>query len=106
MDKVIIAFNVPKSCSFCEFCSTKYSCQEINDREKICCIEQKNVDDYYCNDCETRPDWCPVHPLPKRYEERVRYKDYDYFHRSPINMNTQRELGWNATINYIQKKMR
>ena len=67
MSKGIIIIDIPENCYYCDFCHTKdYDSRYKIDGEKICGIENVNVDNYCDIDFDSfvsRPDWCPIKSL-------------------------------------------
>ena len=80
MNKSVLVIDTPKKCDSCMYVGTFNSFCKINCRD----IE----------DLSTKPDWCPLKPLPERKEYIV-----------PIdNVESQKDIiavGWNACIDEI-----
>lgn len=76
--KGIIVVDVPEKCEDCACCHT-------NDYNYWCQLNGKSVD------WETRPDRCPIRPLPEKIG-KVALSDMGYKH------------GWNACIDEILKE--
>lgn len=94
MSKSILVIDTPEGCVRCDCCHTKdYDFRERIDGEKICGIENMNVDDY-CDGINLRkPDWCPLRVLPEK-------KDMEP--GKTIIRAVQHE-GWNMCIDKILK---
>lgn len=80
MSKSILVMNTPENCKSCIHISTfRFFC-------RINCRDIKDV--------STKPDWCPLKPLPEKKEYIV-----------PIdNVELQKDIiavGWNACIDKI-----
>ena len=52
MNKSALAINTPKKCNSCIYAGTFYDFCKINYR--------------YIEDLSTKPDWCPLNPLPEK----------------------------------------
>ncbi len=80
MNKSVLVMNTPENCKSCIHISTFYPFCRINCRD--------------IKDTSTKPDWCPLKPLPERKEYIV-----------PIdNVESQKDIiavGWNACIDAI-----
>lgn len=97
MSKSVLVIDTPENCIDCIFCqeygigSRKYACCYVtngdseNDMKLIDCIYGYR---------QSKPDWCPLKPLPEKREYIV-----------PIdNVESQKDIiavGWNACINKI-----
>lgn len=86
MNKAILVIDMPNSCYECPICAT----WDVF----------PSVEEYYCtatNDSVNRsskPDWCPLKPLPEKYEID-RNKCSDLFYEFEL------EYGYNACIDEI-----
>lgn len=61
--------SLPTSCLSCDCCHTKeYDNRYQFDGEKFCGIENMEVDYYYGR--IDKPDWCPLHKIPKEFNGR------------------------------------
>lgn len=78
MSKSILVIDTPEGCIRCDCCHTKYyDFRERIDGEKICGIENMNVDDY-CDGINLRkPDWCPLRDFPEKKCENKYYNEYE-----------------------------
>lgn len=96
MSKSILVIDAQDGCIRCDCCHTKdYDFRERIDGEKICGIENMNVDDY-CDGINLRkPDWCPLRDLPKK-------KDMDFREECSMYISRYWE-GYNALIDEILK---
>ena len=56
--KAILVIDMPKSCGCCDICGYD---------DGFFCQNGKSVDEYV--EEQTKPDWCPLRPMPKRYVE-------------------------------------
>lgn len=98
MSKSVLVIDTPENCYDCPF-GTAY-CGEI-EYEGLCeladCLDHDVIlmtEEHYDCESKSRPDWCPLKPLPERKEYIV-----------PIdNVESQKDIiavGWNACINEI-----
>lgn len=72
MSKAVLVMDMPSSCFECDF-------QAMNVRDNpICilctesCVEQFKTKDEYKRidtDLRTRPDWCPLNPIPSKKDK-------------------------------------
>ena len=88
MSKAILVMEMPKNCAECNLCGTQ-------DGEYFCIPDDfaHYLGNSYVNhSCESKPDWCPLKPMPeKQTEESVRcYCPW--------------EDGWNDCIDEILKQ--
>ena len=101
MSKSVLVIDAPENCYDCPF-GTEY-CGD-SEYEGCCelaeCLDSDMMliaEEYYDYESESRPDWCPLKPLPERKEYIV-----------PIdNVESQKDIiavGWNACINKITGK--
>jgi len=101
MSKSVLVIDAPENCYDCPF-GTEY-CGD-SEYEGCCelaeCLDSDMrliAEEYYDYESESRPDWCPLKPLPERKEYIV-----------PIdNVESQKDIiavGWNACINKITGK--
>lgn len=101
MSKLVLVIDTPENCYDCPF-GTAY-CGD-SEYEGCCelaeCLDSDMrliAEEYYDYESESRPDWCPLKPLPERKEYIV-----------PIdNVESQKDIiavGWNACINKITGK--
>ena len=89
MTKLFLIMDEPKGCFYCDCCHTKdFDYRYKIDGEKICGIEDIDVDDYYDYVSPRKPDWCPLKELP----EKMKYCNGTY--------NGQVK-GWNDCIDKI-----
>lgn len=94
MNKSFYMLDTPLSCFTCDCCHTKdYDFRERIDGEKICGIENMNVDDYWDGINPRKPDWCPLRDLPEKKEENKYHNNYE---RGIVD-------GFNACINKLLK---
>lgn len=101
MNKSVLVMDTPKNCYDCPF-GTEY-CGD-SEYEGCCelaeCLDSDMrliTEEHYDYESESRPDWCPLKPLPERKEYIV-----------PIdNVESQKDIiavGWNACIDKITGK--
>lgn len=102
MSKSILVIDAPEGCIRCDCCHTKdYDFRERIDGEKICGIENMNVDDY-CDGINLRkPDWCPIRDLPEK-KPKVKYQGNGCFGINEAMKNSF-YLGFNACIDELLK---
>lgn len=67
MDKVILVMNDPMFCCNCPLARMRfnrggYVCGIARQTDKDCYLEKVDMDS------ETKPDWCPLKPLPDKVE--------------------------------------
>ena len=76
--------DMPDRCWKCSVCAS-YQESAFSDRIYWCCAKDKDVDG------NTKPDWCPLKPLPKKYDlfddfcDRVCDFDYEYGYNACID---------------------
>lgn len=94
-DKSVLSIDTPENCYDCPF-GTAY-CGEL-EYVGLCeladcldCDEILITEEHYDCESKSRPDWCPLKPLPKKKEER------DW--RSKLSLEWVR--GWNTCISKI-----
>ncbi len=95
MSKSILVIDTPEGCIRCDCCHTKdYDFRERIDGEKICGIENMNVDDY-CDGINLRkPDWCPLKDVPEKKSVPNGFM---------IGEMYGEDIGWNNCIDEILK---
>lgn len=88
MSKAILIVDMPESCKDCEllwrgrysvFCPVELSCNT------------KDVYDYV--EVSTKPDWCPLRPMPEKYDTDNTPYNLDY--------NEDYERGYNSCVDEI-----
>jgi hypothetical protein len=79
MNKSVLVIDTPKKCDSCMYVGTFNSFCKINCRD----IE----------DLSTKPDWCPLKPLPEKFDNEKDRKLGDF---EPLF-----KIGWNACIDEI-----
>nr|UVX62829.1 MAG: hypothetical protein [Bacteriophage sp.] len=98
MSKSALVIDTPENCYDCPF-GISY-CGEL-EYEGLCeladclsCDEILMTEEYYDCESKSRPDWCPLKPLPEKKEYIV-----------PIdNVESQKDIiavGWNACLREI-----
>lgn len=98
MSKSALVMETPKNCYECPF-GTEYcgnleyeGCCELAD-----CLDYDAIlmtEEHYDYESESRPDWCPLKPLPEKKE----------YINSNSNIETTKNIaaaGWNACIDEI-----
>lgn len=60
-EKSIVVFNTPNKCKDCYFNGYGWN---------VCIITDEDIDEYV-NPNETKPEWCPLRPLPDKIEVKV-----------------------------------
>lgn len=103
MSKSVLVIDTPENCYDCPF-GTEY-CGD-SEYERYCelaeCLDSDMrliTEEHYDYESESRPDWCPLKPLPEKKEYIV-----------PIdNVESQKDIiavGWNACIDAITKEVK
>ena len=98
MSKSVLVMETPKSCYNCPFGTEYYdiyiykgNCELAEHLGKIMTLL---TEEYYGFESKSRPEWCPLKPLPEKKEYIV-----------PIdNVESQKDIiavGWNACIDEI-----
>lgn len=98
MSKSVLVIDTPENCYDCPF-GTAY-CGEI-EYEGLCeladCLDHDVIlmtEEHYDCESKSRPDWCPLKPMPEKKEYIV-----------PIdNVESQKDIiavGWNTCIDKI-----
>lgn len=102
MNKSVLVIDTPESCYDCPF-GTAY-CSGI---EYVAYCELADCLDYDAflmteehYDCESksRPDWCPLKPLPEKFDNEKDRKLGDF---EPLF-----KIGWNACIDSITEEVK
>ena len=86
MAKAILVMDMPKNCAKCNLCGTQ-------DDEYFCIPDDfaHYLGDSYVNhSCESKPDWCPLKPMPEKRDMRFLDDASEYYRQ-----------GWNACIDAI-----
>jgi hypothetical protein len=79
MSKSIVVVNTPKTCVDCIFCqefgigSRKYACCYVTNGDSE--NDMKLIDCIY-GYCQSKPDWCPLKPLPEKSTTENDMTDY------------------------------
>lgn len=98
MSKSVLVIDTPENCYDCPF-GTDY-CSDL-EHDGLCELADRldydlvlTTEEYYDYESKSRPDWCPLKPLPEKKEYIV-----------PINnVESQKDIiavGWNACIDEI-----
>lgn len=83
-EKSIVVFNTPTKCNDCYFKGHRFC---------VCNLVDEDIDEYV-DPNETKPDWCPLRPLPRRMSMR----DEAEFYLGYMNGKTK-YLGFNEGYN-------
>lgn len=66
MSKAVLVLDMPKNCAECN------QCQYDNEDGEYSCIPDDFAhylsSNYVNHSCESRPDWCPLKPMPEKKE--------------------------------------
>lgn len=100
MSKSVLVIDTPENCLDCQLC---YELDEgveaycsISDDDKDANI-MKKIDCEY-GYCQGKPDWCPLKPLPEKFDDEKERKLGDF---EPLF-----KIGWNACIDAITKEVK
>ena len=85
MAKGIIVTTMPASCGECAC----WIGAGESDKGNICCLTEAGVKEYVAK--ETKPDWCPIKPLPEKMDYQTRHG----------LLQEQIMVGWNMCIDEI-----
>ena len=80
-DRAILVMDMPDNC---RACSLRYNSWG---KCEVCILKDCSIDDFYATN--TKPDWCPLKPVPEKYGLADTYYEY--------------ELGYNRCIDEILK---
>lgn len=85
MEEGVVIFKIPQCCTKCPF-------WRIDGSDSYCGISKKDVN--YVN-CKTRPDWCPIKPMPKRMKLQE---------ETDLNVKIENvaRAAWNKCIDYLE----
>lgn len=99
MSESVLVMNTPENCYDCPF-GTSY-CGEL-EYEGYCeladCLDYDVIlmtEEHYDYESKSRPDWCPLKPLPKKFDNEKDRKLGDF---EPLF-----KIGWNACLREITK---
>lgn len=102
MSKSVLVIDTPENCYDCPF-GTSY-CGEL-EYEGLCeladcldCVEILITEEHYDYESKSRPDWCPLKPLPDKMKLTGVY-GREYF-QSNGKMPSYK-IGWNDCIDAI-----
>lgn len=87
MNKAILVIDMPKCCKECSICASWQS-SAFSIREYWC-----TTSDNMSVDPDDKPGWCPLKPLPEKYDMENYVGDRDY--------NGDFEYGYNQCIDEI-----
>lgn len=94
MSKSVLVIDTPKSCYNCPFgteyydiCIYKGNCELAEHLGKIMTLV---TEEYYGFESKSRPDWCPLKPLPEKMTGVTPTFHYDSI-----------KAGWNGCFNKI-----
>lgn len=79
MSKSVLVIDTPKKCDSCMYVGTFHAFCRINCRD--------------IKDLSTKPDWCPLKPLPEKFDNEKDRKLGDF---KPLF-----KIGWNACLREI-----
>jgi hypothetical protein len=99
MSKSVLVIDTPKSCYNCPFGTEYYdiyiykgNCELAEHLGKIMTLL---TEEYYGFESKSRPEWCPLKPLPKKFDNEKDRKLGDF---EPLF-----KIGWNACLREITK---
>lgn len=102
MSKSVLVIDTPENCYDCPF-GTEY-CGDLG-YEGCCelagCLNSDMrliTEELYDCESESRPDWCPLKPLPKKFDNEKDRKLGDF---EPLF-----KIGWNACIDAITEEVK
>lgn len=84
MSKSVLVIDTPEKCDSCMYIGTFHSFCKINCRD--------------IKDTSTKPGWCPLKPLPEKFDDEKERKLGDF---EPLF-----KIGWNACIDAITKEVK
>lgn len=97
MSKSALVIDTPKSCYNCPFGTEYYdiyiykgNCELAEHLGKIMTLL---TEEYYGFESKSRPEWCPLKPLPKKFDNEKDRKLGDF---EPLF-----KIGWNACLREI-----
>ena len=77
--KSVVVIDTPETCKECLFNGFNWN---------VCILTDEDIDEYV-NPNETKPDWCPLKPLPQKMP------------RNELGNMSLYKSGWNACIDEI-----
>lgn len=97
MNKSVLVMNTPENCYNCPF-GIGY-CGDL-EYEGLCeladCLDYDVIlmtEEHYDRESKSRPEWCPLKPLPKKFDNEKDRKLGDF---EPLF-----KIGWNACLREI-----
>lgn len=87
MSKSVLVIDTPEKCDSCMYVGTFHSFCRINCRD--------------IKDTSTKPDWCPLKPLPEKMKATGLY-NCEYFKAG--GKSPSYKIGWNKCIDAIAGK--
>jgi len=81
MSKAILVMDMPKNCAECNLCGNQ-------DDENFCIPDDFTHylgSSYVNHSCESRPDWCPLKPMPNKDNKSYFPDEYSDGHRDGYN---------------------
>jgi hypothetical protein len=97
MSKSVLVIDTPKSCYNCPFGTEYYdiyiykgNCELAEHLGKIMTLL---TEEYYGFESKSRPEWCPLKPLPKKFDNEKDRKLGDF---EPLF-----KIGWNTCLREI-----
>lgn len=102
MSKSVLVIDTPENCYDCPF-GTEY-CSD-SEYEGCCelaeCLDSDMrliTEEHYDYESESRPDWCPLRPLPEKMKLAGKY-DQEYFQKG--GKMPSYKCGWNDCLDKI-----
>lgn len=94
MSKAVLVMDMPSSCMECLFCRGLNVCRLKQCLEKDGVLSVFTVDNQILNN--SKPDWCPLKPMPEKMEICGRYPQ-------PDGIVASYKVGYNACIDELLK---
>lgn len=95
MQKAVLILDMPKKCKKCRFKDTNHHLEDI-----CLCKTEKDKDggEYFKEivDLKTKPDWCPLKPMPEKMHVCGKYPQED-------KIVPSYKIGYNACIDELLK---
>lgn len=99
---VLVIDYTPENCYDCPFGTEYCGNLEYEGRCELAgCLNSDMrliTEELYDYECESRPDWCPLKPLPEKFDNEKDRKLGDF---EPLF-----KIGWNACIDEITKEVK
>lgn len=106
MSKSILIINTPENCSHCNQCWKK---NVSKNKYMYFCGNKvfhqgKNAEEYSVDPEGTKPDWCPLSPLPPHKDlTKIMEKEYTHKTTKMIDMAYMYGAGYNKCLEEILK---